>query len=587
MTLIQRKINGIKNILSKEQTEILETALFAMLPVFLTKLSGQFYNLVAASYFGVESDSWNKFLIASTIPDLVSNVLIAGLLGSIVIPTLVMVKKKEGEATFVKIYSSLINLTLIVFAIISIILMLLAEFIIPLALTLLAPDQKLSTAEIDTIANMMRFLLIPQSILAISVFISSGLNLYNRYLIPQIAPLFYNIGRIVALVIIVPLMNYSPWGIVIGVYIGAVLHLAVQLPLAKEVGLRFNFYLDLGSKYIRQIFLLSIPRTFALLSEYLGLAINNFIAYGVKGISVLNFANSISLIVPQLFAFTFAYASFTKISEYFVDKNKKLLNYTIIKTFNEMLFLAIPFIVTLIILRVPVTRLTFGLIPGTNLSLEGTLLIAWVLLWFAIGHIFVIGKWFMYKIFYASKDNFTAFFVSVIGLILTILFSLLFTNLFSHNSQISISSTVFSIENLLTRGDSIASVGGIALGMSVAYTIEFIILFAIFNFKLVRLNLNEFFKTIGKKMIAGTMMMITMYLFYKLWEFFGNSIPTTVSREGFLGSTTLNLILLTTITVFTSFMVYYLTCLLLKVEELKLLKKYLNPILRFGGLRIS
>ncbi len=173
MTRLQRRIVGIKSILSREQTEILETALFSMLPVLLTKISGQFFNLIAASYFGVRSDSWNKFLLASTIPDLVSNVLIAGLLGSIVIPTLVTIRKKEGEAYFIKMYSSLLNITLIVFAVVTIILMLSAEFIIPLALRLFAPEQNLTPKEIDSIANMMRFLLLPQSILAVSVFISS------------------------------------------------------------------------------------------------------------------------------------------------------------------------------------------------------------------------------------------------------------------------------------------------------------------------------------------------------------------------------------------------------------------------------
>jgi hypothetical protein len=58
--------------------------------------------------------------------------------------------------------------------------------------------------------------------------------------------------------------------------------------------------------------------------------------------------------------------------------------------------LALPFIVTLLIMRVPVVRLTFGLKTDTALDLDGTYQIAWVLLWFAVGHVFVIGKWYMY-----------------------------------------------------------------------------------------------------------------------------------------------------------------------------------------------
>lgn len=586
MTRLQKRIIGIKSILSREQTEILETALLSMIPVFLTKISGQFFNLIAASYFGVRSDSWNKFLIASTIPDLVSNVLIAGLLGSIVIPTLVTVRKKEGEAYFIKLYSSILNLMLIIFAGVAITLMISAEFVIPFAVNLFAPDQALTTKEIDSIANMMRFLLLPQIILAISIFISSGLNIYNRYLIPQIAPLFYNLGRIFALVIIVPLLNYSPWGMVIGVYIGALLHLGVQLPLARKVGIRIRLYFDLSSVYIRQMLKISIPRTFALAAEYSGVAISNFIAFSViGGLAALNFANSISLIVPQLFAFTFAYASFTKLSEHFADRDGISLNYIITKTFNEMIFLALPFIITLIILRVPVVRLTFGLIPNTNLTMEDTYQIAWVLLWFAVGHVFVIGKWYMYKVFYAAKDTIYAAAIAGVGLVLTVYLALMFTNLFSHNADYSISSTVVNFVNLTTRGDSPAAVGGIALGMTIAYTIEFILLFVIYNKKYYRLNFRVFFGTLSRKFIAGSVMMILMYFMYKIWNFLA-PIPTSAG-EGYLGSTTLNLLLLTLITVVTSFMVYYLICMLLKVEELKLVKRYLNPVLKLGGLKIN
>lgn len=589
MTRLQRRINGIKNILSREQTEILETALFSMLPVLLTKISGQFFNLIAASYFGAESDSWEKFLIASTIPDLISNVLIAGLLGSIVIPTLVSARKKEGQDYFVKLYSTLINLTLIIFAIVSILIMLFGEFLLPFTLRIFSPDINLTPKEIDSVVNLMRFLLIPQTLLAVSVFISSGLNLHNRYLIPQVAPLFYNLGRIFSLVIIVPLLNYSPWGIVIGVYIGAFLHLGVQIPLAYKVGLRFRLYLNLSSKYLKQIFKISIPRTFALASEYVGLSINNFIAYSITGgIATLNFANSLSLVVPQLFAFTFAYASFAKLSEHFEDNDQVAIEYIIRKTFNEMIFLALPFIVSILVLRVPITKLTFGLIPDTALGLTGTYQIAWILLWFAVGHVFVIGKWFMYKVFYSAKDTFTAFIVSFIGLFFTVILSILFTNLFSHNAEFAISSTQLTLENFLTRGDGRAAVGGIALGMSIAYSIEFILLYIIFNKRIFRLNTRLLLKGLGKKFIAGGVMMTLMYFMFKIWDVLGYSVPTSTSNStGFVGSTTINLMILTVITLVTSFLVYYLVCLLLRVEELKILRKYLNPIFKVGGVKIN
>ncbi|MEO6729113.1 MAG: lipid II flippase MurJ, partial [Candidatus Dojkabacteria bacterium] len=420
MTAIQRRLNNIKAILSQEQTEILETALFAMLPVLLTKITGQLFNLIAASYFGTNDTGWNKFLLASSIPDLISNILITGAIGVVVIPILISAKKKDGKEMFLHVYGSMINVALVVFGIVSLVLIIFADQLFPFLLKLLGAEIPGGNADISEIIMMMRVLLLPQLILAVSVFVSNGLNVYNRYIVPQLAPLLFNIGRISAVVILVPVLNYSPWAVVIGVFAGSFLHLLIQLPLAHHVGLRFTLAFDYKNEYIRELFKIAIPRTFAVASEHIALTFNDFLSYAVNGVAALNFANSLSLVVPQLFAFTFAYASFTKLSEHFEDKDWGSVQSIIIKTMNEMLFLALPFIVTILVLRVPIVRLTFGLLPNTRLDLEGTYQIAWTLMWFAVGHVFVCGKWFMYRVFYANKETKIPLLIAGISLVLTI-----------------------------------------------------------------------------------------------------------------------------------------------------------------------
>lgn len=587
MTALQKRINNLKTLLSQEQTEILETALFAMLPVLLTKITGQLFNLIAASYFGTNDSGWNKFLLASSIPDLISNILITGSIGAVVIPILISSKKKEGREMFLHVYGSMINVALVFFGIISLFLIIFADQIFPLLLKLLGAEVPGGASDIAEIIALMRALLLPQLILAVSVFVSNGLNVYNRYIVPQLAPLLFNIGRITAVVILVPLLNYSPWAIVVGVFLGSFLHLAIQLPLAHRVGLRFSLSFDYHNQYIRELFRIAIPRTLAVASEHIALTFNDFLSYAVNGVAALNFANSLSLVVPQMFAFTFAYASFTKLSEHFEDGELQDVQSIIIKTMNEMLFLALPFVVTILVLRVPIVRLSFGLLPNTRLDLEGTYQIAWTLMWFAAGHIFVCGKWFMYRVFYAAKETRIPLFVSMISLVLTIVLGIIFTNLFSHNESYSILGTKLTLSNLFTRGVGNPAVGGIALGMSIAYTFEFFALILIFHYYRMRLNLRRLFKGLGKKLIAGAVMGAVMYFMFKTWDIVSFSLPTSSSYNGLSGSTTLNLFFLTVITVVTSFIVYYAVCLLLNVSELKILKRYINPVFRIGGIRID
>ncbi len=570
-----------------EQTEILQTALFAMLPVLLTKITGQIFNLLAASSFGTKSVEYNQFILASSIPDLISNVLILGSVGAVVIPTLISARKKEGEEAFLRLYNAILNWSLLIFGVLSIIIFFFGDKFFPLYLSAFAGENYPTPEEMLTIVDYLRVLLLPQIILAISVFVSNGINIYNRYLVPQLSPLFFNFGRIFGLLFLIPVMGGqpSPWAIVIGVYIGAILHLLVQVPLARYLGLRYMMVFSFKGPYLGELLRISIPRMFAVASEHIALTINDAIAFGVKAATSLNFANSLSLVVPQMFAFTFAYASFPKLSEHYEDKDYKGIVYIVNKTFNEMIFLALPFIVTLLIMRVPVVRLTFGLKTDTALDLDGTYQIAWVLLWFAVGHVFVIGKWYMYRLYYATKETLTPFLISLGSLVLNIVLAIVFTNLFSHNKEYAISATNITMENLTTRGDGVAAVGGIALGMSVAYTIEFFALIIVFNFTKFRLELGKLMLSLIPKFIAAGAMFVTMYLMYKTWNVLYYAVPTSTANA-YRGSTTINLFILTLITVVTSFMVYYLVSHLLKMEELKILRRYLNPIFRLGGLRL-
>lgn len=587
ISLIKRRIAKIRVLLSKEQTEILETALLLMIPSLLTKLSGLFFNLIAASYFGTRQEGWNQFLIASAIPEMLTNIFLIGTLGSVVVPTLISCKKKEGTEEFKKVYNSIVNLSILIFSIIALILIFTARQTFPFMLSLVEPNVEVSPQDYNAIINMMRVLFIPQVVLGASVFISSALNVYNRYLVPQLAPLFYNVGRIAMLFILVPLMNYSPWAIVIGVFVGSFLHLAVQLPLVFELKLNYIPVLSFTNKYVKEILTVGLPRIFAIASEHIAFTFNKFLAFGITGnLAALTYANSLSLVIPSLFGYTFAVPAFTVLSEFFEEKDHEKAHSVIIKTLNEMLFLSLPFIISFLVLRVPIVRLVFGLIPKTNFALEDTTLTAWILLWFTVGHIFVCGRWFMYRVFYAAKDTMVPFLVSFVSLFVTVILSVLFTNLFSHNTDFAISLTNITLENFLTRDNNIAALGGIAFAMSIAYSLEFFALMFIFSKTKFKIRWSELINTTLPKFVAGGVMIIVMYSIYKIWNIFAYSLPVSAT-EGYLGSTTLNLIFLTGTTIVTSFMVYYLVSFLLRVEELRILRKYLNPIFRIGGLRIN
>lgn len=585
--LVKKNISKIKNVLIKEQTEILETAFILMLPSLLTKVTGQLFNLIAASYYGSDSPELNKFFIANAIPELLATVLMVGAVGAVVIPVLITAKEKDGEQKFYEIYSSILNLSLLVFSFFSLILIIFAGKFIPAAIEIVSPDEVPTTDELHTIANMMRVLIIPQLVLGISVYISSGLNVYHRYIVPQLSPLFFNAGRIAAILILVPLMNFSAWSLVIGVIVGSLLHLFIQVPVFLALRIQYVFKIDFKSKYIKEVATLGLPRMFVAASDQIGIAVNKFIAYPfIGGTASFVLAFSLYQVIPSLFGYTFSYASYPTLSKLFIEQDFQKIRYIIQRTLNEIAFFSLPFVVTIMVMRVPIVRLVYGIIPGTNFQFDDTYQVAWVLLWFTFGLVFITGRWFLLSIFYAAKDTLTPSIITIFSLISVISLSILFTNWFSHNPNYAISSLSLNPSHFFERSTSRAGVGGISLAMSVTYTIEFMIMLWFINKRKVNIHLRRLVRTVGVKFIAAFVMLLFMYLTYKTWNALSYTLPESAGQI-YRGSTTINLLVLSFVTVAPAFMVYFLICHYFKVEELRIIRKYLNPLFGLGGLRIK
>lgn len=580
----------VKNLLSKEQTQILETAFILMLPVMLSKILGQVFQLLLASTYGLQDSRLNQFFIANAIPELLTSVLMVGAIGTVTIPILITVKDKEGEKAFFKVYSSLANVAILMFTVISVLLIIFADLVIPAAISLVNPEVPLNDAEINNVVWMMRALIVPQFILGISVFLSVGLNVYDRYLLPQLSPLFYNVGRIIVFVVMLPLIDKSPWAIVAATYLGAIFHLIIQIPLFIHLKIKYSLHINFHDENTKEVVKLGIPRIIVLASDQVGLLINNFISVAfIAGPAALNFAKSLYLLIPSLFGYTFSYASYPTLARLFNKKDYDQIKQIAQKTIQEIFFISIPFVVTLMVLRVPVVRLVYGILPNTSFSLDDTYQVAWLMLFFSVGLIFITARWFLFSMFYAARDTLTPSLVTIGSLIGVVLFSTLFTNFLSYNTDFAISSIDWNFNNLFSRSPvpNRAGVGGIALAMSFVYSIEFIVMLILFHKKKLKMDVRSMLESSFKKFVAGATMFVVMYFTYKTWLVLAYALPDQASTTTYSGSTTINLLILTTITTVTGFLVYFLMSHLLKIHELKVLSKYLNPIFKIGGLKIK
>jgi putative peptidoglycan lipid II flippase len=571
--MVRRAISNITNALVKQQTEIVSIAAMLMFVGLFTKFFGLLFNSLAAGFVGPEA--YNTFLFASNIPELISQIILFGTISASVLPILSKVLADKGTKRFVKVFSTVINASLIIFTFMSVAIAATAHLFLPWFIeTVLHPADPISQEEMRQIVNMMRVMMIPQVLLGLSIYLSTALNLYERFLVPQLAPLFYNLGRIAAIYVFTPFMGQSPWVLVMGTLMGAALHLLIQIPLINYVGIKYEPLMNLGDKYVRSIGVAAAPRVLSMSAEQISISIDKFIAFSLAGssLAIYNLAVLVVAVPLSLFGGAFATASFPLLTKAFVNNDRIVASQMFVKIMNQILFLAIPAAVLLLILRVPVARLAFGIF-GDGIGFLETYSIAWVILFFAPGIVFESLRTFLYRVFYAAHDTVRPLIVSVVVLILGAISGILLTNYLSHFSTFSITEITFNLSYFFEKKDGLSAVGGLALSSSIVFTLEALVLIYWLNRKYLHTPWSEIIAPITKKLLAGFVTALVTYLIYTIW----GGLSTT--------ERTVPLIILTMTTAASGFMIYIGSCGILKVSEVGVYLKFLSKYPNFNSIK--
>ena len=101
-----------------------------------------------------------------------------------------------------------------------------AVFAEPIVQYLLAPG--FGPAMQALTVHLMRLLLIPPIIFAVSGVVMGILYAHQNFWLPGLAPSMYNLGIIFGALVLVPF--FDVYGLALGAIIGALLHLLVQVP---------------------------------------------------------------------------------------------------------------------------------------------------------------------------------------------------------------------------------------------------------------------------------------------------------------------------------------------------------------------
>lgn len=526
-------VKNLFSLLYSRQTSILSAASIIMATMMLSKVLGLIRDRLLAHVFLPEKI--DIFWAAFRLPDLIFQIVILGALSIAFIPVFTEHLEDKGKEDAFEMARAVLNASLAIFILITILIYILAPIITKVIAPGFTPDRQLQVVELT------RVILFGQIVLVVGSFFIGISQSYQRFIIPSLAPVFYNLGIIVGIVFLSK--SFGVMGAAYGVVIGAFLHAAVQLPLIRSMGFSIKFPLKFFHSGVKEIMQLMSVRTIGLaaeqINETVGVALATLVSIG--SVTYLTFAQHLQIVPIGLFGATLAQAALPVLSSERAHGKIEEFKVTILTTLHQILFLTLPAAAILIVIRIPVVRLVFG---AYRFNWEATVLTGATLAFLSVGLAAQAISLLLVRGFYALKDTKTPVMVSLIVVVLNIVLS------------------VYAI--VVLRLD----VWSIGLTNSVSAVVSAILLFWTLHFKVGKFNLQVALTPFFKMFMATAVMGVALYVPIKLLD-----------QVIFDTTRTINLLVLTGISSLFALSVYVMLVWFLKVRELE---TYIELFKRFG-----
>lgn len=403
-------------LLTQKQTSIGSAAVVLASMVLTSRFLGLIRDRLLAARFS--PDELGVYFAAFRLPNLLFELLVMGAFTSAFIPvfTRFLTQDKKDEAW--RMAASIINMSLL----------LLVFFAVPLFIwteeisRLFAPG--FSDEQISLMAQFTRIILVLQvAPLLVGNFFTGILQSFKSFLVPALAPVLYNIGIILGIVLLSS--SFGLFAPVIGIGIGAVIFMTIQVPVLFAIGYRHLFVLDFRHRGVRDVFKLMGPRTLGLAASQIDTTVDLILAslLGAKMVTIFNFASHLQQLPIGLFGATIAQAALPSLSISAAKDEREELKHAIVRSANQMLFFILPISVLFIVLRIPIVRLVFG---AERFDWESTVLTGMTLSMFSVSlfaqaviHLFA-------RAFYALYDSRTPVLVAIGSIFVNTILSLLF-----------------------------------------------------------------------------------------------------------------------------------------------------------------
>jgi len=361
-----------------------------------------------AATFGA-GDTLDVYYAGFRIPDLLFSLFALGAISAGFLPVFTQLHEKDKDEAW-RMVGNFLSLLLLVLFVAAGVLLVFAPWLV----ALVAPG--FSGEKLERAVVVTRLLLLSPLLLGVSAVLGAIVQHSGRFLSYALAPIMYNIGIITGILLFSA--RFAERGIVIGVLVGAVLHVAVQVPAALRSGFRFTPHVRPLYDSVKEVIRLSLPRTANLVVNQLMLTVMTAIASTIAAgsIAVFMFAENLKALPADMIGVSFAIAAFPALTRAALIGRENLSG-LLARTLERTLFLVVPASVLIYVLRAQMVRVLYG---AGAFSWEDTRLTAAAAAAFAIGIVGFSVLPILIRGFFALKDTVTPFLVAFLSAVIAV-----------------------------------------------------------------------------------------------------------------------------------------------------------------------
>ncbi len=421
-------VKKILTFLNKEFHGVNEAALLLGSFAFISQLLGLVRDRTLAHIIGA-GPTLDIYYAAFRIPDFLY-ISVASLASiTVLMPFLVdkIHNGPDGENYAKKFLNNIFSVYMIFMVGISVV----VAILMPYIAKFIAPG--FTESQFDLLVTTSRIMLLSPIFIGLSNLIGTVTQLFKNFFVFSLSPILYNVGILVGIIFIYPI--WGVYGLAMGVIIGAIMHLLIQIPVVIKHGFFPKFISSINWKEVVQVIKLSAPRTLALSCNSLAFVVLIAMASTLKDgtISLFTFSYNLQSVPVGIIGISYSVAAFPVLVKSFSMKDMESFIKHIISATRQIIFWSLPVITLMIVLRAQIVRVVLG---SETFSWADTRLTAAAAALFIISLVSQSLVLLFVRGYYATGNTKKPLFLNIISSFMIIVFAYLFLYIFKSNPYV-------------------------------------------------------------------------------------------------------------------------------------------------------